>query len=462
MARIPVRGTESRSPIRLIAVAVGISLLAACAPGAAGGVTRPAQRAPGDIQTDPARLGKTKLVVWDQETRPGSDRAMNQLNEEFMAKYPNIRIERVARSYDDSKTTLKLALSGENPPDVVQANNARSDMGAFVPAGLLQPLDSYARRYGWFERFPASVLQFATFTDDGKTYGEGSLYGVPQSGEIVGMFYNKDKLAELGLSPPQTWEQFDAALAKAKRAGKLPLQFGNLDQIGGVHLTGTVLSRYMTPRQARALALGQPGASWTSAGGTAAADYMVALADNGYLPPGFNGLTADDAAAKFGEGEGVFLMNGTWMLSDLSEALGDRVGFTVLRGHNGEPTAIGGTGLPWSIPAKSRDHDAAAAYIDFVTGKRAMNLLQRNQTLTVVPPTDPAREVPALQEAITRQWRAITAGRQLLPYPDYATPSFWDTLTASAQDLLAKQQAPREFLEVLQDDYAGFLEVGGG
>lgn len=448
--------------VRLLAAALGMLLAAACAPGAAGGVTRPVQKPAADIQTDPGKLGMTTLVVWDQETRLGSDRAMNRLNDEFMAKYPNIRIERVARSYDDSKTTLKLALSGEDPPDVVQANNARSDMGAFVPAGLLQPLDSYARKYGWQQRFPASVRQFTTFTPDGKTYGRGNLYGVPQSGEIVGVYYNKDKLAKLGLPPPKTWEQFDAALAKAKRAGMLPLQFGNLDQIGGVHLWGAVQARFAALDTARRLALGQPGASWTTPSGRAAADYARSLADNGYLPPGFNGLTSDDAAAKFGEGEGLFLMTGTWMLSDLNEALGDRVGFSVLDGKNGEPATIGGTGLPWSITAKSRHHDAAAAYIDFITGPHAMDVLQRNETLTVVPPPNPGRRVPPLQREITRAWNAISGGRALLPYPDYATPSFWDTLTAAAQDLLAKQRTPQEFLDVLQQDYADFVEVSGG
>ena len=99
------------------------------------------------------------LTVWDQEVRGGQNEQIEQLNAAFMAEYPHITIDRVSQSFEDLGKTLRLALSGDEAPDVVQANNARSSMGQFVAAGQLVSLDPWAKAYGWEDRFAPSVLQ---------------------------------------------------------------------------------------------------------------------------------------------------------------------------------------------------------------------------------------------------------------------------------------------------------------
>src|SRR5215218_3712513 len=96
---------------------------------------------------DVAKAGDVTLTVWDQEVRGGQNRQMKQLNAAFQQKYPNVKIKRVAKSFDDLNTTLKLAVSGDKAPDVVQANQGRPVMGQLVKGGLLTPLDAYADAY---------------------------------------------------------------------------------------------------------------------------------------------------------------------------------------------------------------------------------------------------------------------------------------------------------------------------
>ena len=114
---------------------------------------------------------------------------------------------------------------------MVQANNSRSEMGQYVGAGLLAPLDDYAEAYGWFDRFPESVRALASYSEDGAVFGEGQLYGLPQMGEIVGLFYSKPKLDELGVAPPATTEDFVAAVEAA--AGRRR-NAGSVRQLRGV------------------------------------------------------------------------------------------------------------------------------------------------------------------------------------------------------------------------------------
>lgn len=433
--------------------------VAACAPGSAPppAATSAAPTASG-VRTDAATLGKVTLTIWDQEVRGAQNTQMTALNTAFQAKYPNITLKRVSRSFDDLNTTLRLALSGNEPPDVVQANNGRPQMGAFVKAGQLLPLDPYAEAYGWKTRYPQSVLQYVSYTADGKNFGEGNVYGMPQAGEVVGVLYNKAKLTKLGLQPPKTWDELGAALDKAKAAGEVPMMMGNLDKWPAVHLFGTVQGQFVPKDQINTLGFGRKGASWNTPENTQAAQTLVDWVDKGYFNKDFNGLGHDASWQAFGKGKGVFLVGGTWLIGDLSKIMGQDLGFALPPGE--PPVATGGTGLPFAITTKSPNPDAAAAYIDFITNADAMKTLTANSLLPVAD-TDQQTVAEGPQKDMFTAFGAATKQDGLVPYLDYATPTFADTLTAALQDLLAKKQAPAEFLATLEKDYKKFVDSNG-
>ncbi len=178
-----------------VAAAVAIGLTGCTR---AGRQRRPRPRASDRCRRTSGRA-KTTLTVWDQNTDTGINDAQQELNDEFEKAHPNITIKRVSRSFADLKTTLKLALSGNTPPDVVQANQGYPDMGAFVKAGFLRPVDDYAKLYGWDDYYPSSLLKLNSFSSDGKTWQGDDLYGVSQTGELVGLYYNKAVLQKAGI-----------------------------------------------------------------------------------------------------------------------------------------------------------------------------------------------------------------------------------------------------------------------
>ncbi|GAA3703328.1 extracellular solute-binding protein [Nonomuraea antimicrobica] len=455
------RARRTLTPLTLLVA--GATALAGCAPGSsAPPAASSPQSSASPVRTDAAALGNVTLTVWDQEVRGGQAAQMERLNTAFQAKYPNIKLNRVSRSFDDLTTTLRLALSGNEPPDVVEANNGRSSMGAFVKAGQLRPLDAYAEAYGWKERYPETVLRYSRYSADGKLFGEGNLYGLPQVGEVVGVFYNAAKLTELGLEPPATWADFESALAKSKAAGQVPLQFGNLDKWPAVHVFGTVQSRGVPKEQIGTLAFGRKGASWTTPENVKAAEQLVSWVDKGYFAKGFNGQGYDAAWQAFGKGQGVFLIAGTWLLADLGKALGDDLGFMLPPGATAgaAPVATGGTGLPFAITAKSPHPDAAAAYIDFITSADAMKVLTETGNLPVADTgAQSVREGP--QQDVFTAFGTVSGKDGLVPYLDYATPTFADTLGAALQDLLAEKATPQEFLATLEKDYQTFSAQNG-
>ncbi|PKW26979.1 extracellular solute-binding protein [Phycicoccus duodecadis] len=450
-----------RPTTHLIAAGMlGALALTACTPGSTTG-TGATDQPSGAVETDPAAMGKVTLTVWDQEVRGGQAAQIEELNKEFQAKYPNITLKRVTRSFDDLKTTLGLALSGNNPPDVFQANNGRPDMGKFVQAGQLLPLDRYAEAYRWTERYPESVRKYSSYSSDGKTFGTGNLYGLPQVGEVVGIYANKAVLAKAGITDmPTTWADFEASLAKVKTAGQLPLVLGNLDKWPAIHVFGTVQAQTTPAEEIRTLGFGQKGGSWTTPENQKAAQTLVDWVDKGYFSPDVNGLGYDPAWQQFSKGTGAYLIAGTWLQADLGKAMGDDVTFVLPPPAGSTPVATGGTGIPWAVSSRTKHPDAAAAYIDFITDEHAMAVLAKTENLPVADTAD-QKAPSALGQDVFTAFGTAVKDDSLVPYLDYATPTMSDTLGAALQDLLAKKATPQQFLDTVQKDYGDFVAQNG-
>ncbi|HEY3682031.1 MAG TPA: extracellular solute-binding protein [Streptosporangiaceae bacterium] len=443
--------------IRRLAVLGAASALAltACAPGSGGSGPKNTS-APKTVNTDVAKAGKVTLTVWDQEVRGGQDTRVKQLNDEFEKKYPNVTIKRVSRSFNDLQATLKLALSGNKPPDVVEANQGYGQMGEFVKAGMLTPLDAYAKAYGWDKRYAKSLLDLNRFTPDGKTFGSGNLYGASMDGEIVGVFYNKAKLAKIGAQPPATWADFQASLATAKSKGELPIALGNLDKYPAIHELGVVQAQAAGKQAVRNLVFGR-GGSFADAPNVAAASTLADWVKKGYLTPNVNGAGYDDAWKKFATGgAGVYFIGGTWLAADMPKGAAD-LGFMTPppAKAGGAPQTTGGESLPLAVTSKSPHPDVSAAYIDFMTSPHAMDVGTRNGLLPVSKPPSAKPSGPIMPDVFAA-WQKVTDTDGLVPYLDYTTPDFADTLDTNLQKLLGGKATPDATMKALQADYQKF------
>lgn len=457
-----------RRPLILItASAAGAALvLAGCAPGSSTTTPAPGTSSAGQtaaaVPTDPAQMGQIELVVWDQEVRGGGAAQIVELNKQFETTYPNIKIKRTTKSFDDLKQTVRLALSGNTPPDVVQINNTRADMGAYVKANQLLNLDSYAAAYGWDKRYPQSVRAVTSYSADAKVFGSGSLYGLPQVGEVVGVFVNTKKLKDLGIGEPKTFADFDAALATAKAKNEVPLILGNIDKWPAVHVFGMVQGEYVKAADIRTLAFGNKGASWKTPENVQAFGKLAEWADKGYFNQGFNGEGYDPAWQKFSKGTGLFLIAGTWLQADLSKAMGADVSFMLPppAQAGGISVATGASGQPWTISSKSKHADAAAAYINFITTPEAMKVIASTENLPVID-TGKQTAPNALAQQVFTAFDTVTTTDGMVPYLDWATPTMGDTIGAALQDLLAKKATADQTADVLEKDYSGFVAKNG-
>jgi raffinose/stachyose/melibiose transport system substrate-binding protein len=441
-----------RIVLTLMVVAVAA---AACTPGGeTSEVTAPSAPATtGVTETEPFTL-----TIWDQETGKVS-KVWDQLNAEFEAEYPNVTIDRVNRDFGQLKTLLRLALQGDEGPDVVEANQGWPDMGQLVKAGLLLPLDNYATAYGWRDRVPANVLAVSSWSSDGTEFGAGNLYGYTTMGEIIGVYYNEQKLADLGLEVPTTFAGFEQAIEAAKQAGEVPIQFGNNDAFAGIHEYGVIQDQLATVDYLTDFVFGLQGTalSFDTPENLEAATILQDWAKAGYFTPGFGGGGYDDAVANFAAGEGVFMITGNWIVANLGDDNTDFGFFGMPPMEAGAPpVAMGGAGFPLAIASGSEHPDAAAAYIDWMTSDHASDLLLPAGQIPLHTGSQPPVEEGTVLADVVTTAQDVAAADGIVPYLDWATPTFYDTLTAAIQEVMDSRITPEEFVAKVEEDYADF------
>ncbi len=191
-----------------------VSLLWACGPAAtqAPAVTQPpaaTQAQAPTATTAPAEPVSLTYLVDDGPTTTAQTKA---LVDAFMQKYPNIKITVDTRpGGSDGDNIVKTRLATGEMADVFYYNSG-SLFQALHPADTLVDLTN--------EAFIANIVDsyFPTVSANGKVYGVPT--GTATGG---GIMYNKKVYAQLGLSVPKTWAEFEANNDKIKAAGITPV-----------------------------------------------------------------------------------------------------------------------------------------------------------------------------------------------------------------------------------------------
>jgi raffinose/stachyose/melibiose transport system substrate-binding protein len=201
------------------------------------------------------------------------------------------------------------------------------------------------------------------------------------------------------------------------------------------------------------------GATFDSPEFQEAAEKLQGWAEAGYFTPDFNGTGYDPAWARFAKGQGRYLIAGTWLVADLNEQMGDDVGFMLMPGaeEGADPVALGGESLPFAITSKSENPDVAAAYIDFLTNSDAATVLAETDNLPAMPVEESA--IPSgLPAEVFEAWSRLNESDGLIPYLDYATPTFFDDISGAIQELLGGKSDPQQFTSGVEGKFREFAD----
>ncbi len=370
----------------------------------------------------------------------------------FQKKYPQVTIVSQYTQFNDYVKSLKLSMSSDTAPDLAQYNAA---FDTFVPAGLIRDLTPYEQAYGWDKSFPKSALDELRVDPTGKILGTGSLIAVPGGLSLVGLYYNKQLMTKAGItSTPATLAAFEADLAKAKAAAITPISVGSLDT-GGLHVWSSVMNVSTDVTAQKNWIDGKAGSNIVTPSAVAATQTFADWARKGYFPASANGTSENDSATAFAKGASVFLINGNWAAAQLDKAMGSNVGFMVMPPAKAGGQSVGnGFSVSYSISAKSKHPEAAAAFLNFLQSPEASVIEDAGGFLP--PNASAAPAASGVKGDLKKANQAVVAADGLIPFPDFAAPAMLDSLESGLQSVIAGRMQPTDFLQSLQTVWTSY------
>ena len=169
---------------------------------------------------DGSQGGET-VTVWHYWAQDNQVALVDQYKSMFEKAHDGVTVENVYVPYDQLNSKVINAAGSQTGPDVVVFNGAEAAIIAL--GGGLKVIDE---EWGSFEdagQFPDSVLH--TIHDE--------LYAVQGYVNLLGLWCNLDQLDELGLEPPTTMDELDAAMAAAQETGLAGITVSGLPQSQG-------------------------------------------------------------------------------------------------------------------------------------------------------------------------------------------------------------------------------------
>jgi len=383
--------------------------------------------------------------IWWYETPESSQAtAWNKALDTFKAKHPDVKIEFEQKSWDQIEKAGALMLNSGDVPDILEYNKGNAFAGLVASQGLLTDLTGEATKRGWDKLLSPSELALSRYDDRG-IFGSGPIWGIPNYGEFVTVYYNKDMFAANGLQVPTTYDEFkkvmDAFVAKgitpiAEAAGDYPV----------VHLMGELeLSQVNQQWVQDYQGLKKP---FDGKPFLYAAQQMKEWMDKGYITKDVTGLKAPDMAQLFESQKSPMVITGTWYVGEFVKKNQFKWGQFLFPGNT---ISQASTGNLWVVPKDSKHKDWAAEFIDITMSKDNQAILGNAGAVPVA--ADPAAITDPVAQMMIQGFTTLKDRDGLGFYPDWPTAGYYEVLLHSSQSLLSGQMTPDQFVEALRKPY---------
>ncbi|TFD54169.1 sugar ABC transporter substrate-binding protein [Cryobacterium sp. Hh7] len=306
----------------VIAVSAALAL-AGCTPTSSGGS---------------AGNGDT-ITVWHYFSDENQVKVMTDYKDLFEKNNDGVTVENVFVPYDQLNSKLITAVGSKTGPDVVVFNGA--DASTLALGGALAPM---TKQWGAFtdkDQFPEAVVHSL----------DNDVYAVQGYVNLLGLWYNQDILDEVGIVPPTTMDELNAALTAVTAAGKDGITLSGLPQSQGEWQAYPWLSsfgfNYDKPEAAPLEAAFTMLQSWTGSGALT----REAVTWDQTVP--FQTWAAGNVA---------FAQNGNWQLGTARSDAGFNYGVVPLPVGDSGQVYLGGEGQ--SIGAFSANPELAWDYLE--------------------------------------------------------------------------------------------------
>ncbi|TMC71936.1 MAG: extracellular solute-binding protein [Chloroflexi bacterium] len=316
----------------------------------------------------PATLSGTITVSYPDELG-AKPKYVDKAATDLKAKYSGLDVKTDLQkiSSGDYYTKLLLALSGGGDvPDVIHVGGDR--IGELADAGYIEPLDKYVSQWEDWKNYPQAVK-------DGVSY-QGKVWAIPYGLDMRWLYIRRDAMDKAGLGTDWTPKNVDDILNGAKAVkDKVTTVIPYALYAGTAGDTGTANHSFVPLVWAYGgEIIDKSSGKWIgdSPAIRKALDYYSRTYTGGLSPKEILTTTKPWTAMreKEGKGELALLFEGGWVYGGWQSAPFDKaatqknVNYVLHPTSTGGPAfTIGGPGTVWYVTAKSKNKDAAWAFI---------------------------------------------------------------------------------------------------
>ncbi len=327
--------------------------------------------------------GRDSYIGPDEQKKAQEDWYISKAFRRFEKANPGVSVELVVQpDAAGAHQLFKAAAVAGKAPDVANLWSGQASFGikdAILPIDNLVPKADLDNMVGW-------ETMRDGFTSSGKLYGYPG-YTVT----LCFFFYNKTLVKNAGLdfdaNPPRTLPEFDAALAKIKATGVVPIVTD--ESFPWLNLYEAVYWWYQMSGPERILKDCSGEAKFAEDQGLLKMlDYYHSLYVHGYVNR--DAGTSTDYWAKFLQGKAAMTPNVTLVMNDALAALGkDNVG--ILAPPDMDPNApfgtgkvVGGTGGANVVSINAKNPQLAVKLISFLSSKAETLELLKTQSFVPI------------------------------------------------------------------------------
>lgn len=339
--------------MRISSVVAGVALAALALTGCGG---NSGSEGAAKVPDDPAKVkGDLTYAIWDVNQQP----AMQQIVKAFNQKYPDVKVSISLATFDQYFTKLKTQGSSDNLPDVFWMNGPNFQL--FASNKQLASLDGLAEAKQFDPaNYPKALNELYTL--------DGKQYGVPKDFDTIALWYNKKLFADAKVAAPTaewTWNDYKAAAVKLKAA------------LGpkGIWATGDTLGNqadfYPAMLSNGGFVIKDGKSGYSDPKSIEALQFWSDMVKGGFTPN-----AAQNAETKsqdrFFDGKAAMMWNGNWVVSAALKSP-HKNDFTVVplpKAPSGDRKTVI-HGIANVMSAKSKNPEAAAAFLAFLGGKDA-------------------------------------------------------------------------------------------
>jgi len=426
------------------AIAAGLVVLSLFATACSANTTSGSTSSPTDGST--AAAPAATMTWWhNMNTDPGLTFWANQVTA-FESANPGVTINVQPIQNEDLRSKLTTALGSSGAPTIFQQWGG-GELAAQVKAGYVQDITTSAS---------AAITELGGANAISGWTVDGKVYGLPYTGGIEGIWYNKDLFTQAGItSTPTTLDELNADVVKLRNAGIQPIALGGNDNwpAGHWYFNFALRACSQSVMNATVQSLDFSDPCWTQA-----AQNLVDFTNTNPFNDGWQTTSAQQGAGSsagmLANGQAAMELMGAWepgVVGSLTPdgtipSFLDWFPFPSVPGGAGDPTAAmtGGDGMSCLA-------NAPAACADFLSFMVSTPVQEAYASTTNSIPSNPAAASALTEPSLQKVAAAAknTAYTMLWLDTAYGT-NVGGVMTSKTVALMSGAMSPSDFVAAIQ------------